>query len=474
MSVTVTIRMYRAGFGDCFVLRFEEGDQRRHVLIDCGVHHQDEEGKARMPAAVQDIASFTDYHLDLAVISHDHTDHVTGFEYAREQFEPISIDQLWLSWAEKETDTEAGQILDEYARNQEALKEVQKAAKKQGRDLSEYVRSRMVESDGLGWLRAKVGLKQTRFCEPGSQLSVPGIEGVRCYALAPPRCHELLARTSPYDPRGDMYGLAGMTAIAGSLWAAAANQLGTPPADGSGRDELGELAFPFGREHRRPAQWLEGGRIELGREEDATAVAAQTARYCEPGDEWRRIDAEWMGAAETLAMGVGSNKNNTSLVLAIELVESQQVLLFVGDAQIQNWQSWKDCPWEKSGLPADFTADLLSRVVLYKVGHHGSHNATAKKDGLELMTSPDLVALIPVDIKFANSQDWPHPADAVLAALQDKACDRVAEAKPLAGDPIVPTPTSRPLSHEGEDFASRLHAAKVQPDDLYLEYTVKG
>ncbi len=35
--------------------------------------------------------------------------------------------------------------------------------------------------------------------------------------------------------------------------------------------------------------------------------------------------------------------------------------------------------------------------MLYKVGHHGSHNATLRAKGLELMQSSALIALIPVD-----------------------------------------------------------------------------
>jgi hypothetical protein len=43
-------------------------------------------------------------------------------------------------------------------------------------------------------------------------------------------------------------------------------------------------------------------------------------------------------------------------------------------------------------------ADLLKRTVFYKVGHHASHNATAKGRGLEQMTAADeLTAFIPVD-----------------------------------------------------------------------------
>ena len=67
--------------------------------------------------------------------------------------------------------------------------------------------------------------------------------------------------------------------------------------------------------------------------------------------------------------------NNTSLVLAFELPESNKVLLFVGDAQRGNWRSWTEGGWQ-DGEKTITVRDLMSRTVLYKVGHHGSHGAT--------------------------------------------------------------------------------------------------
>ena len=56
--------------------------------------------------------------------------------------------------------------------------------------------------------------------------------------------------------------------------------------------------------------------------------------------------------------------------------------------------------------------DLLARTVLYKVGHHGSHNATLREKGLELMASGELAAMIPVNRVTAKKMDWlmPFPA----------------------------------------------------------------
>jgi hypothetical protein len=59
--------------------------------------------------------------------------------------------------------------------------------------------------------------------------------------------------------------------------------------------------------------------------------------------------------------------NNTSLILLFEV--NGKKLLFPGDAQIENWSYALSKPEIKR---------LLSTVNVYKVGHHGSRNATPK------------------------------------------------------------------------------------------------
>jgi hypothetical protein len=63
--------------------------------------------------------------------------------------------------------------------------------------------------------------------------------------------------------------------------------------------------------------------------------------------------------------------NNTSLILLFEVRGKK--LLFPGDAQIENWSyALQDGPGAKE------TRRLLAGVDVYKVGHHGSLNATPK------------------------------------------------------------------------------------------------
>ena len=63
--------------------------------------------------------------------------------------------------------------------------------------------------------------------------------------------------------------------------------------------------------------------------------------------------------------------NNTSLILLFRV--GGKSLLFPGDAQIENWAYALDQAEKKPALKKK-----LESVDLYKVGHHGSLNATPK------------------------------------------------------------------------------------------------
>ena len=77
-----------------------------------------------------------------------------------------------------------------------------------------------------------------------------------------------------------------------------------------------------------------------------------------------RIQADQM---LDLVRDLDSVMNNTSLILLFEI--GNRKLLFPGDAQIENWSyALSNAKWRA----------LLEDVNLYKVGHHGSLNATPK------------------------------------------------------------------------------------------------
>jgi hypothetical protein len=80
-------------------------------------------------------------------------------------------------------------------------------------------------------------------------------------------------------------------------------------------------------------------------------------------------------------------------------ISNGKVLLFAADAQVGNWLSWQDLSWTVGGKTVT-GPDLLGRTILYKAGHHGSHNATLREKGVEMMTNLEM-ALIPVDHEMA-------------------------------------------------------------------------
>jgi hypothetical protein len=158
----------------------------------------------------------------------------------------------------------------------------------------------------------------------------------------------------------------------------------------------------------------------------------------ERDQSWRRIDHDWLGVSADLAIQLDDRTNNSSLVFAFEFLDTKRIMLFVGDAQVGNWLSWQNVSWANDDTTIP---DLLARTIFYKVGHHGSRNATLKQHGLELMTSPDLSAFIPTNEKDALKVKWGEmPFKTILEDLEKRTSQRVIR----ADDPWIGQPASKP------------------------------
>jgi hypothetical protein len=154
-----------------------------------------------------------------------------------------------------------------------------------------------------------------------------------------------------------------------------------------------------------------------------------TSDPADPDQSWRRIDGDWLGAAAEMALALDSATNNTSLVLALELEATGQVLLFAADAQVGSWLSWHDLRWSLPERAEVTGADLIRRTSFYKVGHHGSHNATLRDRGLEMMDSPGLVAFLPVHEETAIRMGWNRmPLPGLVEALTRRCEGRLVRA----------------------------------------------
>jgi hypothetical protein len=214
-------------------------------------------------------------------------------------------------------------------------------------------------------------------------------------------------------------------------------------------------------------------------------------RYSDPANAWRELADDWLSPASDLALQLDSMTNNGSLVLAIERIADGKVLLFPADAQQGNWLSWH-VPEMKWSVPAPdggtrtvTAADLLARTVFYKVGHHASHNATARGKGLELMQQQDeLVAFIPVDRAIAlgrNPKDsWQMPARPLYRELLKKCQGRVARsdtgwAAKAAGDveqEFIGMFTDAEWNGWTVNQQAAEAAGQIKIEALYIEYVL--
>lgn len=440
----LTVRHYCQGIGDSHLLTFPRPNGTAfRILIDCGLHPIVKGGTETVAAIASDIKqAIGNNPIDVLVITHEHMDHVSGFLTANEIFKGIEFKALWMPWTEKPGDPLAEE-LDKHRRQAlAALDQVtnrlaaQHGLSKRLTGLHDRLGAMMgfyfgAKGDRLRSARdaavALVDPKTRNYLEPGgAPLPIPGLPGIRIYVLGPPRDRAMLKLE---ESKPEMYQLGRRSgwgheralnasfALNDDLVEPWAQEM-APFADSQGHD-LDTVLNGAGESTiaQFVADHYSGDAKKADNTDDDTHLANQ---------DWRRIDADWMGIAADLALQLDQGINNTSLVLAFEFIDTGRVVLFPGDAQIGNWLSWQSVTWKDSEVNS---ADLLARTVYLKVAHHGSHNATPSRAGLELMTSPDLAAFVPVNEDDAKKAKWKEmPFGTILKTLADKAAGRVIRA----------------------------------------------
>ncbi|MDD1717840.1 MAG: hypothetical protein LUO88_02075 [Methanoregulaceae archaeon] len=488
----VVIRMYHTGFGDCFLLAFHADDGGvRHILIDCGVHQGDPRGKTRLPLIAQDIKSACGNKLHAIAVTHEHTDHISGFSFGESIFAGIEIQELWLAWTEDPKNPVAGELKEVYKARLRALSAAVSHLRALGNSRVSGIEGIMEfntfmaagkrsNPEILEWLRSKPAkkLESSRdYLTPGdTPFCIPGVSGMRCFVLGPPPDVRGIGKLKD---GGETYsGFSPITEM--SAFGAAAVMADTvlDPWESAGTTVLSKEKLAAREEFIRSCPFDE--RSILTREQAAAGAYAKFFRdhyglyEGDKGPEWRRIETDWLASAEQLALSINDYTNNTSLVLAFGLTgtETEKILLFVGDAQVGNWLSWQQLSWPGAGREGTVLTgkDLLRQTVFYKVGHHGSSNATLSRNGLELMESPDLVAMIPVDQEWAAARrptPWAHPEEPVVRRLLEKTNGRV-----IRSDVIPP---KRPEGYGESIWKQFCDSVEYDtgPDKLWIQYTIR-
>jgi len=360
---SITVRMYNVGFGDCFLLTFHSADRDRHILIDYGSTASPRPTRATsdfMSAIAQDIAEVCKGSLDVLVATHRHRDHISGFSTDGAKtgeliakLNPAHVIQPWTEDPQTATDAKtatvpptdgskanktvhfvaslsdmhsvATTIIDRIA-SQNLI-----AGSETTRQLSFVGQNNLQNLSAVKNLIAMGRKAKAHFVNSGMTFN-DLIPGVRITVLGPPtlKQSEAIRKERSQDPN-EFWQFR-------SFWAS--QRMASTSAVGA----------------KRGSKWFARHK---------TLPKASRS----PNMRWFIAQSQKMQAGQVLEIvrDLDSVMNNTSVILLFEI--GNQKLLFPGDAQIENWSfALQNKGWR----------NLLRDVSLYKVGHHGSLNATPK------------------------------------------------------------------------------------------------
>lgn len=411
-NVRIKVRMYRQGLGDCFLITIpRKNGTPFYAVIDCGVILGTKDAGKVMTEVVEHIIQTTGGHVDLVAATHEHWDHISGFGQAREIWTDknrLTVGQVWLSWAENKKDPLARKLREQRSALKIALQAAasrmrlggDESAAQDVTNLLDFFGAAGTTSDALEVVK---GLSEdVRYCTPQDEpVRIEGTD-VKVYVLGPPPDEKLIKKYNPSKREPETYGIDTINNYLNALQPTLTDTDVETPFDEGFQIPLNMAQqMPFFQQH----YW--------GEDVDSK----------EKSQAWRRIDGSWLDSSSSLALQLDSATNNTCLVLAFELSDGD-VLLFAADAQVGNWLSWQDLKWQVDG--AEVTGpDLLRRTIFYKVGHHGSHNATLRELGLEEMKSLKL-AFVPVDHEMAIKKRWNQmPLNELMKRLNEITDERV-------------------------------------------------
>ena len=349
----LTLRTYQVGFGDCFLLSWHYASGPKHVLIDFGSKGYPKAApKNLMKLIADDIAKETKGRLHAVVLTHRHQDHISGFSTTKagkgtgDVIRKLNPDLVVQPWTE-----EPGAKTD--ARKPTAL-----AARKQGFAL---MLSHMQDaSAGLAEEAARLAATEPlkRNVPMFRRLQFAGEEGIK--NLSAIKNLQQMGKRHSYVYHGSKSGLETM------LPGVKVTVLGPPTleqSDAIKKERQVDQEQFWMLQANSGARAVPSGRVLFPNAPRGRAgVLPPYARWFIP--RVRAMRAEGM---EQIVRVLDDAMNNTSVILLFEV--GGQSFLFPGDAQIENWEfTLKNAALMKR----------LQKVTFYKVGHHGSRNATPK------------------------------------------------------------------------------------------------
>lgn len=416
----IRIRMYRVGFGDFFLVSVPAGGgTMAHILVDCGVHAHD---LGMMDDAVAQLKTDTGGKLALVIMTHRHADHISGFGSASATFQTFQVERVWMSWFENRADTKAAKIQAGLAATAQHLHAALAARAGPGdAQLAHMAENILGVAKGGG----NAGALQMLHSFKGPDGKPTPVD---YYAAGePPTLPQSLAKAGL---QAEILGPPRDTAILAKMDNAAHQYLTSDAAE----DDGSKPPFASAYEAEQFA-WKASDSPFLGLERIETRI--------------RQSQPDALAAA---AQGADNALNNQSLVVLFTF--GGKTMLFSGDAQWGNWANFLF--GGPIGTPGHTALTAHSKTILgnldfYKVGHHGSTNATpmdvvaAMKQGCVAMCSTDEGA-------YGNPKKGTEvPRIPLMTALEGKTQNKLARSDQVpvsnkAGKNVQANPNAGPLA----------------------------
>lgn len=349
-SGPVRICMYNVGFGDCFLLTFpysEADGGDRHVVIDFGsTKHPKGATRNWTKRIAEDIQRKCDGELDAIVMTHRHQDHLRGFAGTAGKIiaslKPKLVMQPWTEHPMAPPDAQTPPEDQREALHYHGLRAAQ-----------DFV---MATLENLERLVHRSPKQKAVASDVGTygQENLPNEEAIKNL------------ETMGADGKAEYVHYGFRTRLEDILPGVSVKVLGPPTLEQA--DEI------RGQRHTDPEYWhlyaAIGQTLRSAKARHSLFDAPQVSLEDAPHHaRWvmEQMDLVSLEQLRAIVRILDAYLNNTSVILLFEA--NRRSFLFPGDAQIENWEYAMRQPGNKA---------LLSKVGVYKVGHHGSLNGTPK------------------------------------------------------------------------------------------------
>jgi beta-lactamase superfamily II metal-dependent hydrolase len=447
----IRVRMYRVGFGDFFLLTVPGKNGPAHILIDCGVHAAN---IGSIDKCVKDMMKETSNHLALVILTHYHADHMSGFASNYDDFAQFEVGAVWITNRLDPTNDDSSKFLAQLTNVAQQLK-MQLGA----RDDDAAVEAHHKVENALGVSENGGGggnAKALKLLQGGFKNKPPvyyyqgGDTPILPDELVGMITAELLG-PSPKDSGGEFAASDNKT----EQYLAALGDEGVPDAT---------RVQPF-----HDGKWPASAADYPAKTFDEFDTGAVAHPPKAKGDGASRLE-DILASMQPDSLAAAADKldgtlNNQSLVVLFTC--NGKKLLFVGDAQWGNWAYWlydKGVTGSDPGI-TDHAKEILGSVDFYKVGHHGSTNATPIPAVGALNQDCASMCSTATGAYGSPARKTEVPRTALMDALEERTGKR------LVRSDWVPAPGHEPDPQAREEL-EELPAGFSTPGELYIDYTL--